>query len=103
MQMGIKKMEEKNQNNELISEIRGEFQIPPYFSDAALSNYINEGKQRFLSLVNDTDFDTDIVARTLLKNYVHYAYYKRINEFMKDYSEEILSWQFSRLETDAAS
>lgn len=99
-------MQEKTsqENNEmLIKEVRGEFQIPPYFSDESLGNYINEGKSRFLSLVNDANFDTDLVARALLKNYVHYAYFKKSNEFMKDYCDEILSWQFSKLDTDGTT
>lgn len=77
----------------LIDEIRNEFQIPPFFEDKYLSNYVNEGKARLDTLNPGRDLETDLVFRSLLKNYVYYAYHHRIDDWERNYQSLILSWQ----------
>ena len=78
---------------QLIYEIREEFQIPPYFPDASIANYIIEG-QTYLGRLNPvSNLEEDTTFRMLLKNYVNYAYHHKINEFEQNYKTLILSWQ----------
>ena len=79
----------------IIKEVRGEFQIPPYFSDEALENYAKEGYARLMALNPGSDPGADSTFRMLLKNYVHYAYYHKVNEWEQNYASLILSWQMS--------
>ena len=79
---------------QLIVEVRQEFQIPPYFPDASLENYIKEGY--VAKLESDLDF------RMLLKNYAYYAYHHKVNEWESNYASLILSWQLgSEVDADA--
>ena len=64
----------------LAEEIRRDFQIPPYFKDEGLVNYILEGEAELLPLVPYADIEEDKTYRMLLKNYVNYAYYHRVND-----------------------
>lgn len=82
--------------NTLLSEIRAEFQIPPFTKDQEIKNYIKEGEAFLLHLVPGADVDKDLKYRMLLKNYVNYAYYHRINEWHINYASLILSWQLGR-------
>lgn len=77
----------------LVSEVREEFQIPPYFPDTALERYLKEGKERLDRLNPGRDIETDNTFRMLLKNYVYYAYHHKINEWEQNYASLILSWQ----------
>ena len=77
----------------LAGEIRMEFQIPPYFKDDGLKNYIREGEAQLLPLVPSADIDTDFRYRMLLKNYVNYAYYHKVSEWKENYHGMILEWQ----------
>lgn len=79
--------------SELVSEVREEFQIPPYFSDQAIENYIKEGKARLDTLNPERDLETDQTFRMLLKNYVYYAYHHKVNEWEENYASLILSWR----------
>ncbi len=85
-------------NENLAKEIRDEFQIPPFFSDESLKSYIKEGVFEFNNLVINTDFDIDLIARSLLKNYCFYAFNKKLDEFWENYNSSILRWQFSKME-----
>lgn len=78
---------------ELLYEIRTEFQIPPFFPDDGLKNYIQEGKARLLYLNPGRDWKKDMTFRSLLKNYVYYAYHHKIHEWEKNYENLIVSWQ----------
>ena len=80
-------------NEEIIYEIRKEFQIPPFFNDEQLMNYVKEGKARLDSLNPGRNPDTDLTFRSLLKNYVYYAYQHRIDDWERNYQSLILSWQ----------
>lgn len=79
--------------DQLIDEIREEFQIPPYFPDESLANYIIEGEAYLGTLNPVVKLEEDMMFRSLLKNYVYYAYNHRINEFDQNYRSLILSWQ----------
>lgn len=77
----------------IIYEIRKEFQIPPFFGDEQLMNYVKEGKARLDALNPGRDPGTDLTFRSLLKNYVYYAYQHRIDDWERNYQSLILSWQ----------
>lgn len=82
--------------NRLQAEIRREFQIPPFFNNASLLNYISEGEMQLMALnPNAEDFDKDLVHRNLLKNYCYYAYNHRVSEFFENYKNLIASWQLT--------
>lgn len=78
---------------ELIAEVRRDYQIPPFFKDTGLRTYAKEGEQTLLSLNPLADITEDQVYRSLLKNYIYYAYYHRINEWRQNYAQMILEWQ----------
>lgn len=78
---------------ELIAQVRTEFQIPPYFPDESIKNYLEEGKQRLDELNPGRDLEKDKTFRMLLKNYVYYAYHHKVNEWENNYSNAILAWQ----------
>ena len=85
---------------DLIKELREDFQIPPYASDAILKRYLTEGSAYFKNLVPGADFDTDQTFRSLLKNYAYYAYNHVLNEFFENYRKSILGWQIGQEVTD---
>lgn len=78
---------------ELIAQVRTEFQIPPYFPDESIKNYLEEGKQRLDELNPGRDLEKDKTFRMLLKNYAYYAYHHKVNEWENNYSNAILAWQ----------
>ncbi len=78
---------------EFIQEIREDFQIPPYFSDKAMERLIQEGISYFEMLNPGSNYETDYTYRSLLKNYVYYAYHHKTEEFSNNYASMILSWQ----------
>ena len=77
----------------LAVQIRREFQIPPDFPDDALGTDIGEGQGGLGKLSPGRDLEKDFTFRMLLKNYVHYAYYHKVNEWEQNYANTILSWQ----------
>ncbi len=78
---------------QLIEEVRQEFQIPPYFPDEGIENYIKEGIDWLDRLNPGRDYDNDLTYRSLLKNYAYYAYHHKTNEWAKNYETLILGWQ----------
>lgn len=86
-------MEEVTGMENLVKEVREEFQIPPYFSDEGLKRYLQEGKTRLEELNPGRDFDTDLTFRMLLKNYAYYAYHHKVHEWEQNYANLILNWQ----------
>lgn len=78
---------------DLLTEIRVEFQIPPYFENEHLKQYLKEGISKLSNLNPGRDAETDLIYRSLLKNYVYYAYHHRLNEWESNYASTILSWQ----------
>ncbi|HIU74392.1 MAG TPA: hypothetical protein IAC62_00750 [Candidatus Pelethocola excrementipullorum] len=79
--------------DDLLNEVREEFQIPPYFPDEALERYLAEGETRLDMLNPGRDPETDLTYRSLLKNYVYYAYHHKLYEWEQNYASLILSWQ----------
>ncbi len=79
---------------ELVSEIRGEYQIPPFFTDSQLDTLVSDSMYYFQKLYDGVDFEEDRSARELLKARVFYAYNKRIDEFSENYANDIVRWQF---------
>lgn len=77
----------------LEAEIRQDFQIPPYFPATSLKNIIREGEAYLMSLNPGRDIDSDMIYRTLLKNYVNYSYHHRLNEWIENYNGMRLTWQ----------
>lgn len=83
--------------DKLLKEFIEEFHIPPFEKEERLMVLINEADQYLKSLVENTDYDSDMVARGLLKYRAYYSYCSRRNEFFIDYGNSIIEWQFSRL------
>lgn len=80
-------------HEQLLDEIRAEFQIPPFFPDESLNNYVVEGMAWLGCLNPGKNIEDDKIFRSLLKNYVYYAYHHKINEYQENYAGLILSWQ----------
>lgn len=83
----------------ILTEIRREHTISPKIPDENLVDYIKEGMYDINNYVGCMiKYEDDLKARTLLKNYVLYAEYKRLAEFkelyMRDYNE--LQAQYNR-------
>lgn len=86
----------------MIPKIRQEFQIPPYFPDDGILSFLREGESRLKFLNPVADLEKDFDFQMLLKNYVNYAYYHKVDEWEKNYAAVILSWQMgSEVGTDA--
>ncbi len=79
--------------DKLKQEVRQEFQIPPYFPDEAIENYLREGRARLDMLNPGRNLEKDATYRMLLKNYVYYAYHHKVHEWESNYASLILSWQ----------
>lgn len=85
---------ESNNYKEIIVEIRREQAISPQISDDTILGYIKDG----IYDINDIcgkkqDFINNLVARSLLKNYVLYAFYKRLAEFKELYWSDYVRLQ----------
>ena len=80
---------------EVIEEVRKEYQIPPFFNDNGLKNFLQEGEAFLLGLNPGCDLDIDLTYRMLLKTYTYYAYHHKINEWQKNYQNAILNWQLT--------
>ncbi len=78
---------------ELIEEIRREYHIPPFFEDEGLENFIKEGIYRLGKLNPGTDYNEDLMYRSLLKSYVYYAYHGKVDSWSENYSSAIIEWQ----------
>ena len=74
------------------SEIREDFQIPPYFSKESLSRMIQEGIV-YLGALKDNVSENDEMFIGLLKNYTYYAFHHKVHEFAVNYNGMILTWQ----------
>lgn len=77
----------------IVAEIRADFQIPPYYSDAVIQRAVEECETRLAALNPYADFENDKEGRTLLKNYVYYAMNHKLEEFERNYQTLIKSWQ----------
>ena len=77
----------------IVYEVRREFQIPPFFPDEGLVNYAKEGQARLTYLNPKANLEKDCTYRSLLKNYIYYAYHHRLHEWEENYRILIVSWQ----------
>lgn len=69
-----------------LNEIREEQHISPFREDSEFKGYIKDGIYDINSYCGTKiDYDKDLKARRLLKNYVLYADYKRLAEFKQMY------------------
>lgn len=85
---------EKEKLKNLISEIRIEQQISPLIPDEPFESYIKEGIQDIDNIAGTKiQYQIDLEARSLLKNYVMYANHKRLFEFKEVYAGEYTKLQ----------
>ena len=77
----------------LISEIREEYHIPPFFPDSSIEQFFKEGDAYLSTLNPGCEYEKDLVARQLLKAYSYYAYQGMTNNFFENYQSLILTWQ----------
>ena len=78
----------------VLEEIKAEQQISPFFNDDTLTNYIKEAEYDVnYSVGEEIDYESDLEARSLLKNYVLYANHKRLAEFKELYRGEYAELQ----------
>lgn len=82
------------QINKLITEIKGEQHISPFEEDEVLKGYIKEAEYDINDKAGaEIDYEKDLKARSLLKNYVLYARFKRLAEFKQLYVGEYANLQ----------
>lgn len=78
----------------LITEIRGEQHISPFEEDKVLEGYIKEAEYDINNHTGvEIDYEKDLKARSLLKNYVLYSRFKRLAEFKQLYAGEYANLQ----------
>ncbi len=83
-----------SKTKELLEDIKIEQQVSPFFSEKIILNFINDGIFDIENNVGfEIDFEKDLKARSLLKNYVLYARYKRLAEFKQLYGGEYIELQ----------
>ena len=79
---------------EIVKEVREEQFIAPTITDNNFVKYVQEGMFNINSLVGSmVDYNEDLDARSLLKNYVLYANYKRLAEFKELYMSDYVALQ----------
>ena len=82
------------QRTALITEIRTDFQIPPYQSDDTIGRAIDKCYARLKFLLgSDFDVESDLQGRELLENAVYYELYHGYEDFEPAWQANILSWQ----------
>lgn len=86
--------------NALISEFRTDYQIAPYVADGTLERFAKEGEAALSRLVLSVDFESDLIARSLLKNYMYYAMNHVTNEFWENYRNDVTQWQWEHEESE---
>lgn len=86
----------------LAEEIRADNQVPPYTPDDVILRSINKCEQRLRSLKPCTNFETDLLGRGLLKDFVYYDMVHRFEEFLQNYGPDIRAWQLSEEVEDAS-
>ena len=85
---------DNTQIKSLITEIRGEQHISPFEEDKVLEGYIKEAEYDInKSSGAEIDYEKDLKARSLLKNYILYARFKRLAEFKQLYAGEYANLQ----------
>lgn len=82
------------QIQEILKEVRGEQHISPLEKDEIIIGYIKEAEFD----INDKsgekiNYEVDLKARGLLKNYVLYSRYKKLAEFKELYGGDYIELQ----------
>jgi len=84
----------ETQLGEILEEVKGEISFSPFLDDNPLENYIKSAEYDINGSSGELiDYDKDLDARSLLKNYVFYAYYKKLAEFKEIYGGEYAKLQ----------
>lgn len=74
------------QIEKILKEIKSEQHLSPFKEDEEIISYIKEGEFDINHVVGkEINYDEDLQARSLLKNYVLYADNKRLAEFKELY------------------
>lgn len=82
------------QIGELLEEIKREQHPSPFKEDEEFIGYIKDGEYKInYDCGEKINYETDLDARSLLKNYVLYADYKRLAEFYQLYGAELAHLQ----------
>lgn len=82
------------QIEKLLKEIKGEQHISPFEEDKIVIGYIKEAEFNINNASGaEIDYEIDLDARSLLKNYVFYARHKRLAEFKQLYTGEYAELQ----------
>ena len=91
----MEEVEEKQDSEyqELLEEIKKEQHISPFEEDSVIIGYIKEAEYDINKCGPGIDYDTDLDARSLLKNRVLYAREKRLAEFKELYAGEYAKLQ----------
>ncbi len=80
---------DNTQISKLLQEIKGEQHISPFEEDSVIIGYIKEAEY---TINNNSgtqiDYEIDLEARSLLKNYVFYARHKKLAEFNQLYGDK---------------
>ena len=79
---------EDTEFQELLQEIKNEQHISPFEEDSVIIGYIKEAQYDINQCGPGIDYDKDLKARSLLKNYVFYAREKKLAEFKQLYAGE---------------
>ena len=74
--------------NTLVKEMRDD-----YHPDSELKNYAKEGEMHLGKLNSGCSITEDLLYRSLLKNYMYYAFYHKTSEFFENYGSIITTWQ----------
>ena len=78
----------------LVNEIRGEQHISPFEKEEVLKSYIKEAEYDINKNSGaKIDYEKDLKARSLLKNYVLYCRFNRLAEFKQLYIGEYIELQ----------
>lgn len=90
---------EEATRNQIVLEAREEIGVSPSVPSTLIEQYVKEGEAKLNNLVKDKpfNFDTDLVTRALLKNYVRYAYFGLLAEFNVLYRGDLYDAQIRNL------
>lgn len=81
------------QIQKILNEIKDEQHISPSEEDNVIIGYIKEAEYDINKCGPEIDYETDLDARSLLKNRVFYARYKRLAEFKQLYAGDYAKLQ----------
>ena len=83
----------EEQIKQLVSELKGEYSISPFFKEEVLITATKEAIYSINSRVDGVDFIKDFEARTLIKNYVKYSLNNLKDEFRIRYEADYIALQ----------